>query len=201
MGPKLQNTINGFLGSGGQSLPSAFDEDTYKPLPVPRSPSMPNLEKSIFQSDMERAIAMSLTEADPQIQRALAESMKTESTTTSVREENEEKQSVEKPEISKEHSDLTEFTPFCDEELLRQRQDLTQYELRSVVRHLGPSYQSGHYVADVLTRGDKEEWKRHDDQYVSSMTTENATNAEAQKNAYIFFYVHRAHGDSGSTES
>merc|ERR1712129_145394 len=100
-----------------------------------------------------------------------------------------------------ERGDLTEFTPFCDEEMLRQRQGLTQYELRSVVRHLGSNYQSGHYVADVLTRGDDEEWKRHDDQYVSGITTEKATDDEAQKNAYIFFYVHRAamrHGNSTS---
>ena len=87
-------------------------------------------------------------------------------------------------------ADINEFQSVCDEQLLPNDSKWTQYNLRSIVRHLGSNYQCGHYITDVLDENG--DWKRHDDKYVSSITDAVATNNKAQKNAYIFFYVHQS---------
>ena len=132
---------------------------------------------------------------DTMLQRALSESMGMDSGTLAGAQE-------EGPCGSAgggKGSDPDTFEAVCDEEVLRERRDVTQYSLRSVVRHLGSNYQCGHYVTDVLTRGSGKEsglngdvWERHDDQFVERISSDTATNDIAQKNAYIFFYVHRS---------
>ena len=81
-------------------------------------------------------------------------------------------------------SNINKFRPICNEDLLPNNINYTQYNLQSIVRHLGTNYQCGHYITDVLSENI---WKRHDDQYVSSTKNQIATNDNAQKNAYIFF--------------
>lgn len=67
-----------------------------------------------------------------------------------------------------------------------ENEEIIRYELMAVVRHLGNSSTTGHYVSDV--RYAKEEiWYVCDDEYVGRLNDERIELQESQ--AYMFFYV------------
>ncbi len=98
---------------------------------------------------------------------------------------------------------INKFVSVCDKELLPNDLDVTEYNLRCIVRHLGNNYSSGHYIVDVLNvkrsdgdDKDKEKlkdiehkWERHDDQYVSDIT-ETLLRMIKHKRMHIYFFIY-----------
>mmetsp|Transcript_28321 Transcript_28321/g.47574 ORF Transcript_28321/g.47574 Transcript_28321/m.47574 type:complete len:296 (+) Transcript_28321:5127-6014(+) len=64
----------------------------------------------------------------------------------------------------------------------------TTYCLHSIVRHVGSSVGTGHYVSDVRDF-ESNKWMSMDDSIVREISQEAALNEERQRNGYIFVYL------------
>ena len=137
---------------------------------------------------------------EQQLQRALEESVKVTDAISQVMYED-EMNKKRNEELMRQDlklgsvSNFSQFRPVCEQRLLPDNKLWTQYHLRSIVKHLGMNYSSGHYITHVLDRNNENgehKWMKHDDVYVSQISNEKATNDQAQMSAYIFFYVHES---------
>eukprot|EP01083_Nonionella_stella_P142936 443210_1 len=214
---ETESTKEGVLSNFGlnDTDPMDFDEKS-GPL---KQPKITDMFSSKQETDFDRAIAASVKSAtdderrrrkrkkciresdsdndssDQQLQQVLAQSLLIQNLSDLCNDNAVQQVHPNDRIVPQEQQHFVdEFEPVCNEALLPNNVEFTQYHLRSVVRHLGTSYQCGHYITDVVTQ-DKENknvWKRHDDQYVSTIADSVATNDRAQQNAYIFFYVHQS---------
>ncbi|XP_076062651.1 ubiquitin carboxyl-terminal hydrolase 37-like [Oratosquilla oratoria] len=64
------------------------------------------------------------------------------------------------------------------------------YQLASIISHFGLTTNVGHYVSDVYNFKEKR-WFHYDDDKVGEVNTHTVYGEGRQKNAYIFFYMHR----------